>query len=227
MTDHSQTTKPVRGDRTSGERPERGRTSRRTGDDPMSKLITVDFHDDTLFALDTPEGVFVAVNPICQRLGIDPQKQRKRIAEDAILSEGVCQAVYPSAGGGQETAGLRLDLIHGWLFTINEKLIRDDETRARVLTYKRECYGVLFQHFYGSRQQGPVVAPPPAAREEPVRVRRQLVTEARHVFGERAAGRLWFALGLPIVPEMQEPPKQGDFGFTYTAIPAQPAPARA
>ena len=186
----------------------------------MSKLITVDFHDDTLFALDTPEGVFVAVSPICQRLGIDPQKQRKRIAEDPILSEGVCQAVYPSAGGGQETAGLRLDLIHGWLFTINEKLIRDDDARARVLTYKRECYGVLFQHFYGSRAQAQPLAPAPV-REEPVPVRRQLVTEARQTFGARAAGSLWFALGLPIVPEMREPSRQ----MTLDLIPTAPVRA--
>ena len=47
----------------------------------------------------------------------------------------------------------------------------------------------------------------------------KIVTEARETHGVRAAGRLWFALGLPVVPEMREGDRQSSFGFTYTAVP--------
>lgn len=196
----------------------------------MTKLVTVDFHDDTLFAVETPEGVFVAVTPICQRLGIDPQKQRQRILADPILSEGVSLTVYPSAGGDQEATGLRLDLLHGWLFTINDRRIPDPNIRARVLTYKRECYRALHARFYGQRTERhghndhTFVRPP--GRDEPMRLRRQIVADALKIFGIRAAGSLWFELGMPTVPEMQKQPRQTEFGFTYTAVrqdpPAQP-----
>ncbi|MEH3117077.1 MAG: phage P22, antirepressor protein [Methylorubrum populi] len=193
----------------------------------MTKLVTVEFHDDTLFAAERPDGIFVAPKPICDALGIEWRKQHERMKRDPVLSEGITMMVMPSPGGPQETTILRLQLLPGWLFGIDESRVKP-EARDRVLAYKRECFEVLFRHFYGApTAEGPTMMGGPlpnAAREEPVRVRRQLVTEARHVFGERAAGRLWFALGLPIVPEMHAPPPQGDFGFTYTAIPTPPRP---
>ena len=125
----------------------------------------------------------------------------------------------PSAGGPQETFCLRLDLLQGWLFGIDAARVAP-EARDRVLAYKRECCAVLFRHFYGDRQKpaqlAPILEP---AREEPVPVRRALVTEARQTFGTRAAGSLWLALGLPVVPEMREGRRQTEFGFTYEALP--------
>lgn len=91
--------------------------------------------------------------------------------------------VFPSAGGSQETFCLRLDLVHGWLFTIDESRVKDEETRQRVLSYKRECYAVLFRHFHGATKvaPGPVddrepsVSPP---QKESFRVRQLMVAEA-------------------------------------------------
>lgn len=185
----------------------------------MSKLTTIDFHDDTLFAVEDGGTVFLAVKPICDGLGIDPKKQRERIQRDPVLSEGGAMMALPSAGGPQETFCLRLDLLQGWLFGIDAARVAP-EARDRVLAYKRECCAVLFRHFYGDRQKpaqlAPILEP---AREEPVPVRRALVTEARQTFGTRAAGSLWLALGLPVVPEMREGRRQTEFGFTYEALP--------
>jgi len=121
----------------------------------MGQIITVNFRNDTLFAVQRDDGEFVAITPICKSLGIDAQKQRKRIQEDSILSEGVCQAVYPSPGGDQEMTLLRLDLLNGWLFGINDKQVKDEETRQKVLAYKRECYAVLHAHFHGAARPAP------------------------------------------------------------------------
>ena len=184
----------------------------------MSRLVTVTFHDDTLFAVADGETVFVAVKPICDGLGIDPKKQRERIQRDPVLSEGGAMMALPSAGGPQETFCLRLDLLQGWLFGIDAARVAP-EARDRVLAYKRECCAVLFRHFYGERATVARLDPAEPAREEPVPVRRSLVTEARQTFGTRAAGSLWLALGLPVVPEMRERRRQPEFGFTYEALP--------
>lgn len=179
----------------------------------MTKIVSVDFRDDTLFAAEMPDGVYVAITPICNSLGLAPNKQRERIQNDPILSEGGTVTVFPSAGGMQDTFCLRLDLVNGWLFTIDESRVKDDETRQRVLAYKRECYRVLAAHFLG---QGETSRPDAA---DSLTCRRQLVAEARQTFGNKSARELWFALDLPIVPSMQAPAGQSDFGFTYTAIP--------
>ncbi len=193
----------------------------------MSKIITVDFRNDTLFAVQRDDGVFVAVKPIVQTLGLDWKAQHRRISDDPILREGMVTTAMPSVGGAQETTCIRLDLVNGWLFGIDESRVRDEETRQRVLAYKRECYGVLFKHFYGrsaaaSAADVPHVIATEDARKESIRTRRQLVSEARQSYGTHSARQLWAYLGLPMVPAMTTP-EAPHFPFTYTAIQKEPA----
>ena len=170
----------------------------------MTNIITVNFRSDTLFAVEREDGVFVAVSPICDALGISANMQRRRIQKDPILREGGIVTIFPSAGGMQETFCLRLDLVHGWLLGIDESRVRDEETRQKVLIYKRECCQVLFQHFYSRADV------PPRETEEAEGPRVRMVTEARHTFGIPAAAQLWLKLGLPVVPAMLHDPRQPD-----------------
>lgn len=190
----------------------------------MGKIITVDFRQDTLFAIERDDGVFIAIKPICETLGLAWNGQLERIKRDAILSEGMRVIRIPSPGGSQESACLSLDLVNGWLFTIDDARIKDEEVRQKVLAYKRECYGVLFKHFYGKAEQvlhGQAIDPPQATEEaEGPKIR--MVTEARHTFGNPSAAQLWFKLGLPVVPAMLHDPRQPGL-FDYSAI--KPAPS--
>lgn len=190
----------------------------------MTKLTTIDFHDDTLFAVEEAEAVFVAVKPIADSLGLAWNAQLERLKRDPVLAEGMRVTRIPSPGGGQDTTVLRLDLLQGWLFGIDASRVKPD-VRERVTAYRRECFAVLHRHFYGERSAAAPSTMPAPCREEPVSVRRGLVTEARQTFGTAAAGSLWFALGLPTVPEMRAGSTQSSFGFTYTAH--NTAPARA
>jgi hypothetical protein len=126
----------------------------------------------------------------------------------------------PSIGGPQETTLLKLELVNGWLFGIDESRVKDEETRQRVLAYKRECYQVLFQHFYG-RTHGAAKAADVEGTAESEATRLRMVSESRHVFGNQAAAQLWFRLGLPVVPAMLHDPRQPDL-FAYPAIKAAP-----
>ncbi len=110
---------------------------------------------------------------------------------------------FPAAGGVKEMLCLRLDLLNGWLFTIDESRVKDDETQQKVRTYQRECYRVLFEHFYAKTK----VIDPAQETEEADAPRIRMVTEARHTFGIPAAAQLWIKLGLPVVPAMLHAPE--------------------
>ena len=71
------------------------------------------------------DGVFVALKPICDSMGLPWNRQRRRIQRDPILSEGGTMVVLPSPGGAQETLCLKLELINGWLFTIDESRVKE------------------------------------------------------------------------------------------------------
>lgn len=176
----------------------------------MSKIITVDFRNDTLFAVERDDGVFVAVKPICDTLGLSWGSQHNRIMRDPILAEGIFTTKMPSVGGAQETTLLKIDLVNGWLFGIDENRVKP-ECKELVMAYKRECHAVLFEHFYGKRKgihSMDIPGGESGEAQENEGVKLRMVTEGRHTFGNQAAAQLWFRLGLPVVPAMLHDPRQ-------------------
>jgi hypothetical protein len=104
----------------------------------------------------------------------------------------------PSAKGGhQDAVALRLDLVHGWFFTIDSARVRA-ELRERVQQFQRECYEVLFKHFSGESEK----LEQQQHESESLRVR--MVAEIRQTFGITAAQQAWIKLGLLVVPAMAQ-----------------------
>jgi hypothetical protein len=170
----------------------------------MNKIMTVPFYGTEMYAFQLGGLIVVALKPIVEGMGLDWSAQYRRVQRDPILKDGIAMMAIPSGRGGlQEQVCLRLDLIHGWLFTIETGRIKDD-LRERVLLYKRECYDVLFRHFSGDRAK--------LVREanENIIVNLQMVRETRHIWGARAAAQMWIERGLPKVPAMDEMFRQGD-----------------
>lgn len=170
----------------------------------MNDVTTFDFHGDLLFVLERDGERWLPIAPICNALGIAPQMQRKRIQNDPILVEGGIVTILPSPGGPQETYCLRLDLVHGWLFTIDESRVKP-EVRDRVLLYKRECYRALYEHFAGKARQlvggeaeGPI--------DQRLHYKLRQVENVLRIHGEDAAHEMWLLMGLPTVPSMFRDP---------------------
>lgn len=186
----------------------------------MGQIITVEFRQDILFAVEREDGVYVAVKPICDTLGLAWQAQLQRLKRDTILAEGITVMVIPSIGGAQETVVMRLDLINGWLFTIDESRVKNDEIRQKVLAYKRECYSVLHEHFQPNRKE----APPPQIDDwlqESNTTKLKMIAEARHIFGNQSAAQIWFKVGMPQAPAMLQDQRQITL-FDYSTIKSVP-----
>ncbi|MBR9765922.1 MAG: phage P22, antirepressor protein [Rhodobacteraceae bacterium] len=183
----------------------------------MTNIVTVDFRGDTLFGFQEGENTFVALRPIVEAMGMDWSGQLQRVKRDPILSEGVGIMPTPfGRGGDQEAVCIKLDLLNGWLFTIDTNRIKDDSVRQKVLTYQRECYRVLHDHFAG-KHRARVEAEVPEEIDASEGVKLRHVTEARQTFGTQAAAQMWFRLGLPVVPAMLQDPRQLNL-LDYQAI---------
>ena len=112
---------------------------------------TVEFYGDELkgvIVMITPseQRIYVPVRPICDFLGVAWSAQRRRILDDAVLSEELQAIQVTTAGGPQEMQCLPLDMLNGWLFGINARRVKD-EVRDRLIRYQRECYRVLASAF--------------------------------------------------------------------------------
>lgn len=158
---------------------------------------------------------------IVESMGVDWNGQYQRVKRDPVLAEGMCVMHIPfGRGGDQEAVCLKIDLVNGWLFGIDSSRIKDDVVREKVILYQRECYGVLFKHFYkGARSASePLVLEDHEETQNPDGARVRLVAECRQTFGTKASGQLWFQLGLPTVPAMIEQNRQYEL-LDFNSIP--------
>lgn len=189
----------------------------------MGKIITVNFRGDELYGFENDEGVFMALKPMVEAMGLQWNAQRERLNRDPILSKGTRVMRVPFGNGGaQETTCLKFDLVNGWLFTIDSNRIKDAEVRQRVLTYQEECYGVLHKHFYRGERDDQLVIEDHEQAHEPETGKLRMVTEARQTFGHKAAAQLWVKFGLPMVPAMIEENRQFSLLDFESVRPATP-----
>lgn len=89
----------------------------------------------------------VAIKPICEALGVDPESQRKKILADEILgSVTVLSTATGSDKKEYKMTTIPFKYVFGWLFSINPKNVAPG-ARENIIRYKMECYDALYDHF--------------------------------------------------------------------------------
>lgn len=167
----------------------------------MGEIVTVNFRGDDLYGFKEDDGVFVALKPIVEAIGLAWNGQFERVNRDPVLSKGVRVMRIPfGRGGAQEATCLKMERLNGWLFGIDSGRIKDTEVRERIILYQEECYDVLYRHFTKGRLDSVIHGE--VDQTLPMNDKRKLVVEARQTFGHVAARELWIKLGMPTVDAM-------------------------
>jgi hypothetical protein len=109
-------------------------------------LITIPFYGQSIFASLINDVPHVAMKPICENIGLDWSSQLKKIKRNPILDEGMVMITIPSNGGLQEMIMLPVKYLNGWLFSVDAIRVKS-EIRGRLISYQRECFEVLANHF--------------------------------------------------------------------------------
>jgi phage antirepressor YoqD-like protein len=124
----------------------------------MSNLIPkqVNFNDDELLAVqDKSVGkIYVAVNCICNALGIDPENQRIKLRDHMTISKGTMILGVPSKGGTQSTFVIDLDFLPLWLSGINPAKV-NPEIQDKLVSYQLKAKDVLAAAFLGQQMNLP------------------------------------------------------------------------
>lgn len=120
----------------------------------MSNVVTIDFYGNSIVAV-LKEGVpHVAMKPICENIGLQWEAQLKRMRRTPVLE--TCMSIMdmqmPGDDQHREYAFLPLEMLNGWLFGVDVNRVKP-ELKDKLVRYQKECYGVLFKHFFKPEQQ--------------------------------------------------------------------------
>ncbi len=90
----------------------------------------------------------VAIRPLCQAMGINPDSQVKNLKNDPILGHSVTtlRDVTGADRKRYEMVTIPFKFVFGWLFRIDSRNVKP-EAREIVQKYQLECYNALYAHF--------------------------------------------------------------------------------
>ena len=136
------------------------------------KTESVKFNDADIICVVGEFGkIDVVIKPICDQLGLDSRRQIRTITEDEILGAERCvhtvrvsltrknrpdvseQTHQVRKKQPRKMVCLPLEFLNGWLFQIRLTNTMSEETKAKLLDYKRKCYKTLFHHFFGNMKK--------------------------------------------------------------------------
>jgi len=111
---------------------------------------SVDFQGDGIPVAQAPDGgLYVALRPITDHLGLAFGSQRLRVLRDRILAPRTRTMVMTAADGRQrDLLCIPLDLLPGYLFGITTGRVRP-ELVDKLDRYRADCFRVLWQAFKG------------------------------------------------------------------------------
>lgn len=122
-----------------------------------SELIHVPFDDSEILCVrDDNGGEYVVLRPLCERLGLDPRAQQRRL-QRAAWAKGAAIMAAPSAGGAQETFLLPRRRLAMWLATLPAARAKA-EVRPYLEALQDKAADVLDQFFAGKAPKDPVLA---------------------------------------------------------------------
>jgi hypothetical protein len=131
----------------------------------MSNAIQVAFNNQTITAFMHHETPIVALKPIVENIGMDWAAQFSRIKRHPVLSSTiVMMTMVAEDGKNREMQCLPLDMLNGWLFGIDANRV-NPELKDRVISYQRECFKVLANHFGFGKQQAITPSPEKATKQ--------------------------------------------------------------
>jgi hypothetical protein len=117
-----------------------------------SHFALIPFREKEILCITKDSKRYIVPKQICENLGISWSGQFERLKRDAVLNDAIrvirIPQKNPSGKGNidQETVCLPIEYLNGWLFGIDDSRVKT-ENREAVITYKKECYIVLYEYF--------------------------------------------------------------------------------
>lgn len=113
----------------------------------------VKFDGDPIQVIEQDGNHYVAMRPICTALSLNWKNQYRNLKEDPVLNSVMVITTTTGSDGKQyEMVCLPIEYLNGWLFKIPVSRYQG-ERREKLIRYQKECYRVLYNHFFQAGKQ--------------------------------------------------------------------------
>ena len=122
------------------------------------EIREISFNGDRLFAVREHKKIYVGIRWICDSLALDDNLRRTqvlKIQRDLVLTKGVKKFSLPTNGGVQEVLCIELDFLPLWLAKINANILKNPETKEKLVQYQLHAKDVLANAFVKDVEQAP------------------------------------------------------------------------
>jgi len=115
----------------------------------------LEFNGKLIHFLSVDGQYWIALNPICDALGILWKKQHEKLqnGEDIFGELSTDQGMVAADGKVRKMTSLPEKYVYGWIFSIPISGSMSDETKKNLKAYKMECCELLYAHFHGATIQ--------------------------------------------------------------------------
>ncbi|MBV2128142.1 phage antirepressor N-terminal domain-containing protein [Arsukibacterium indicum] len=123
--------------------------------DQNTKAMTINFHGTDLITVKDGDAVFVAMMPICKAVGVAWNAQLERIKRHPVLNSTIRIIRMVAADGKTRPFScLPLDMLNGWLFSIDASRVKDG-IREKLVRYQAECFKALSDYWVKGKAERP------------------------------------------------------------------------
>jgi hypothetical protein len=108
----------------------------------------VRFHEDEIICINKR----IVINAVAKAIGLNTESAVRGVKNHKILG-AVATLESAQLDGNQARSYLTLpvEYVSGWLFSISLEKVNED-AQPKLELYQRECYQVLYEHFFGKHK---------------------------------------------------------------------------
>lgn len=118
----------------------------------MNALITVPFHNDTLFIVDHNGQPYIPMKPIVESMGLDWKSQYDKLTSNPRFCMVEITMQMPNDDQKRNVCCMPLRKLCGWLLGISPSKVSPD-IQDKVIAYQNECDDVLYDYWTNGRPQ--------------------------------------------------------------------------
>jgi len=119
----------------------------------MEETAIVKFYGQELVTIKTETGVYVAMKPVVEGMGLDWRSQARKIQQNQRYGH-ITIPLRDKQGYAQEMICIPLEKLNGWLLSVNSEKVKLG-IKGVVIRYQEECFQALYEYWFKGKAENP------------------------------------------------------------------------